>query len=50
MTGYSSSINGENQTKLKEKSQVFHGKDVVFHGEDVFHGEAVVRRDEQEAD
>ena len=46
MIGYSSGVNGENQTKLKENSQVRHGKIVVHCGEDVRHDEVSVRRDE----
>ena len=45
MTGYSSSVNGENQTK----SRVRHGEDVVHCDEDVRHGEDVVRRGKEEA-
>ena len=39
MTGFSSGVSGENQTKLKENFWVRHGEDVVFRGEDVLHGE-----------
>ena len=36
---YSSGVNGENQTKLNEKSRVRHVEDVVLHDEDVCHNE-----------
>ena len=50
MIGYSLCVNGENQTKLKEKSRVRHGEDVVLRGKDVCHNEAVVRQGEEKAD
>ena len=43
MTSYSSSVNGENQTKLKDTSWVRFGEDIRL-------GEATIRLDEEEAD
>ena len=49
MTGYSSSVNGENKTKSKDKARVFHDKDVARHDEDVRHDKAVVPCSKEEA-
>ena len=43
MTGYSLGVNGENQTKLKDKSQVRCSEEALCHSE------VAARRSEEEA-
>ena len=39
VTGYSSSVNGKNQAKKKEKPRVCCNEEALHHGEEVHHGE-----------
>ena len=50
MTGYSLGVNGENQTKLKEKSWVRCSEEVVHCDKEVCHGKAIARRGEEEVE
>ena len=50
MLGYFSSVNGKNQTKLKEKFEVHHDEEVVHNGEDIRHDEVVACHGEEEAE